>query len=639
VCKGWRSLRHEAPLWRAVALETPEGASKKASPWIAPSRWALFLGAGGAPRAPVRDARCVQALTLGGDAAGADDFKRVLTKVPLPALRELRLHGKKISTLVLKAAAKHVGATLTSFTLGRHSSKLGFDDVLDLISCAPSLTALSLEGCLSAEGALALGRRASSARSGGASLLRSLTLSGSVWDGSYLAARALGALGGAAPELEALCAERLCALSHVSPASPPFAPLRRLAALRLGGVSHTLSSSSEAYANRDAAPYAYTHASEAAGFEATLARLVSAALALVDLDVCARNERGYGFDGANAVGHMRLGAALGGVLATAAAAAPSSSAPSAAAASSSLPLQALQRLRLAAIEVNPDCITPVAALPALRSLTLDGCGDGALGAAVAIAALAPELRDITVTSTDSSRALMSLPLHASAEALVQPLAALAAPRLTTLKLHLHFPPVAAHGDADADAAPPPAPAPAAAPITHLAGALRALAASGGVPSLQHLSLHIANAGAVTSTTALVSCFAPQPSGAWAQLRTLRLEGVPAVALPALLRGLTAPTLTSLALEPHISAEGTTVGAVPAPAAAAYKDVRARAPLLPALHALSKEAAAAAGSKDIRSLWASLGGASGSGGAGADAMEEEEEDASAGPPGAADSDSE
>ena len=306
----------------------------------------------------------------------------------------------------------------------------------------------------------------------------------------------------------------------------------------------------------------------------------------------------------------------------------------------------LQSLSLCDVDVPSDGLQhssadPSAPLPALRSLSLRGCGGGALAAAAAAAG--PQLLMLQVTDIG----LRSGGRHEGTDRTVGPPAAwqLAAALPTLARCAaLRTLELAACCEERGHRL-----------LASFASSLAALAAAGGLPALQTANItvkasmtdtsrllhaprrglmaaaqppHAAAGGDATTTLmsaavegdptqtdpALALFSDPQRCRAWRSLQALTLGGFPAALLPAALAGLCTPQLRRLALPGYLSAaEGTICSAAGRSSVLqALEAVRARCPLLrlPAEALPPKETAGSARGEE-----AGGGGALEGGGAG------------------------
>ena len=226
VCKGWRSLRRSAVLWRSLNLTS-----------------AVFSAAGlvdfvtGA-RSPLPSAACVESLTLdGAKKFDAKSFKTVLKA--LTSATDVTLSGKKLSKDAVSFLAKPRAAPLRSLKL----SKVGDGEaaVLDILGASPQLETLAIDCAVTEQWVGAAGARAAAARGGGVPLLSKLAVG--EWLGGWQSgvhASAFGRLGVAFPELAELTFEAL--IPQPSSALGTWAPMPALRSLTINGVGSAFGS-------------------------------------------------------------------------------------------------------------------------------------------------------------------------------------------------------------------------------------------------------------------------------------------------------------------------------------------------------------------------------------------------------------
>ena len=346
VCKGWRSLRRSAVLWRSLNLN-----------------WTVFSAAGlvdfvTGPRSPLPSAACVESLTLdGAKKFDAKSFKAVLKA--LTSATDVSLSGKKLSKDAVSFLVKPRAAPLRSLKLSKVTD--GEAAVLDILGASPQLESLAIDFAVTEQWLGAAGARAAAARGGGVPLLSKLTVG--EWLGGWqsgMYASAFGRLGIAFPELAEVTLEAL--IPQASTAMGAWAPMPALRSLTIKGVGSAFGS----------------RAVTDAWLQDFMKRLAAAA----------PNLRRLHFNrGSEYISHTEIKAGRKFV------ALPKIGGPDLSGIGA---LQQLEELELLSIHVEAaDALG--ASLPNLQRLVLRNCGTHAAAAAAAIAGNAPRLRSVVLS--------------------------------------------------------------------------------------------------------------------------------------------------------------------------------------------------------------------------------------------------
>ncbi len=351
VCKGWRALRREPELWRAVKLTEQH--------FSAAGLTAFFLG----PRSPLPSPGCVQELALVGNKKfDAKAFKAVLAACT--GATRIALEGKKLSKdCVLQLVKRKGAAPLQALRLGRTgSAREVAAAALEVLGASPALTELALDGTLSAEWVEAAASRCAAARAGGTSLLHTLDAgAGDSWQAG-LEVDALWRMGRSFPELERLSIASVRNAERHRTGGPAWAPLPRLRELRIKEFGDAFTFQRTAVSGAQVTDF--------------MSHVAAAAPGLQLVHVANSEEYLSGKDrkaGRTDAPVVPIGAALGG-LGT---------------------LQQLRELFIAKLGVRPADVAG-ADLPALERLRLQKCGSHAAAAAAALAAAAPLLASLTL---------------------------------------------------------------------------------------------------------------------------------------------------------------------------------------------------------------------------------------------------